>query len=259
MTEGRFSQQAVESLAVPQSATMNLLWNPSVETATGFGGAVSGGIGPLGAGVAIARDTDTPYLGIYSVRIVTPGTGALEGVRFYTGIGLGWTGSKHTYIASAYVRGAGAVHLELVVVYDAGASYTAVTTPLTATGTWTRYVTPTITSDPIKKIHYIGASVRTSVTSAVTFYVDAAQVEENIVATDYIDGTQPGCTWTGIAHTSPSIRAGAGIAPSLQTSQQVAEVLAIPNVSQVQLSQQVLEVLTVIPQVTGRSFGQVIG
>lgn len=192
--------------ALTEEATTNLLLNPSAEVnTTSHGG--------WGAGVpAPTRDTTTAFSGTASLRQTTPGTNPSEGLSYSTATGLALTGAR-TFTGSVYVKGAGSLQVQLTAYYTDSTSQSVVV-DATATGSWARVVTAPLTTNGAKTVNSLALVVRTAfnLAQAVTFWTDAAQVEEKPYATSYADGSLGvGYTWLGSPHASASTRGKATI------------------------------------------------
>lgn len=57
-------------------------------------------------------------------------------------------------------------------------------------------------------ISTVQLQVVADVTNMGTIYVDGVQIESGTIASTYIDGEQPGCSWDGLPHASRSSRSG---------------------------------------------------
>lgn len=166
----------------------NLCANPSIETDTS---------GWAADGSAIARSNTEATKGSYSLRVITNGASNNEGA-YYSASGLTNGG---TYTFSVYVKGSGNLAVYLSDGYTTTQSAT-----VAASGTWTR-------RELTKTINASATTLRCEVfteggAAAVTFYLDAAQVELASTASTYTDGDQDNCRWSGTAHASTSYRGG---------------------------------------------------
>src|SRR5258706_2538962 len=147
----------------------------------------------------ISRTLDFARFGIASLKVVTSGAVLREGVYYRVNNLLG---IKDNITVSVYVRGTGKVRVRLN--DNPGGQ---------------QWVSPSIFLSPLhwQRIEAIGRcsggndirlTVETDGTSAqaVTFYVDAAQMERKPYSTTYCDGDQPGCRWNIIQSSSVSSR-----------------------------------------------------
>jgi hypothetical protein len=186
----------VERVTSHPEGTTNYLANPSAEID------LANIIG------ATARDSAYAYAGAWSVKAVTDGAAANQGPYYQSPTGLALTGAR-TFVGSVYARGAGTVYVRIQFAYTDGSLSNRPTTTATLGDAWTRIITSATTSDGAKTLDRLVLVIRTSTAQAVTFYTDAAQIEEKPSATSYTDGSLgPGYRWLGTAHNSASVREG---------------------------------------------------
>lgn len=142
------------------------------------------------------QTTPTPQAGAGLGRIQTLGVVAGEGVAAAMS-GTFLAGQPWTF--AIYVRGDGGgetVRLRL----GSGSDF-AVSSVQTLTTGWVRY---SVTWIPATDQTGVTASVVTSATQAVFFYVDTAMVSQSVTPQVYGDGNSPGWVWDGTANASSS-------------------------------------------------------
>ena len=147
----------------------------------------------------LTRDTTASWHGVASLKTVTPGSVANEGVAVRVASTTLQAGAQYT--ASVYLRGSGTVILA-----GNGDALGNIGSPLniTLSGVWTRYsVTFTL---PATISGNIGFTVRTSGTAALTWNMDGMQLEPNWAGV-------PASTWE-LGGTS-SVQAGPTLAGTL--------------------------------------------
>ena len=182
--------------------TTNLVQNPSIETNTT-------GYTAVGAGTALAQNSDYQRRGVYSLR-VTPDSGVEDGV-YYT-VSAVATNTNHAY--SFDFRGVDGVPYQAYL-YDIGISQI-LGTPQTFTGDgeWHRYSDVVQTSTGAVVRLYI---IKNNSASTGAFYIDGVQLEQQDIVTTYCDGDQmgnitplpgnePAYRWNGAKHASTSTR-----------------------------------------------------
>lgn len=178
------------SIVVPE-ATTNLITNPSLELAA------TTGFTKVGASTSLAASTAYAKYGAYSLS-VTPDTGTTDGV--YYSVSLTDTVA---YAFTVWIRGVNAIPYK---VYFANDSGTKVGTETTFTGSaaWVRIAVYYTAAATATHRLYIAKNDSADVAA---FYVDALQLEaKSSYYTDYCDGDQKGCEWTGALHASTSTR-----------------------------------------------------
>lgn len=188
------------SVVVPV-ARINLVSNPSFETATTLWAAIGG---------SIARSTTFQYHGAYSLA-VTPTAATTDGVRFDTVSLVSGT----TYSYSCKVLGVNGKSYKLALETTAGVELHSTT--FVASGRWQwiyGYYTETSTTTRRLTVRKAGGA-ETSI-----FYIDGAQVEAIAAGesvSTYLDGSQQGFVpnqipaayyWNGTPHASTSVRTG---------------------------------------------------
>lgn len=168
--------------------TANLCPNPSFEVS------LAGWEPVEGAEIALS---DTAYIGTQGLEVTTPGFAIGEGVTSAIAVvPYTTTGS-----VSLYLYGAPA-NLTLSAYVSPSSSPIIASVPVTLTGTeWQRVV---LNNLPVLEGQELAIIVGTTEVVACTFWVDAAQIEPESPAQDYIDGDQPFCNWTGVEGLSTS-------------------------------------------------------
>lgn len=198
--EGKF---AGSQAFLVEEATTNFLANPSAEVdLTNI---------PALGGATVSRIADTTMVGAWIVRAACDGSAGSQGVYFRAPPGLALAGAR-TLTGSFFAGGAGTVNALFQFYYTDGTSANQPNNVFTFSGAWTRYVLSPRASDAAKTLDAVYLLIRTTTAQAVTFDVDAAQIEEKGYATSYTDGSLgTGYTWSGTAHASSSTRAGARV------------------------------------------------
>lgn len=187
--------------AFMEEGTTNLLANPSAETN------VTSNLSATSANSTVTQDGEKAFSGTKSAKVVTSGVGGDEGVYFTTPSSMGFTGSSRVFSGSMYLTGSGSVNVWQRIVYTDGTSLEGTRNLFILTNEWVRCVAPTVTADAAKTINYIMVMARTNGIQVITFWADAAQVEEKPHTTSYADGSLgAGYAWTGTAHASTSTR-----------------------------------------------------
>lgn len=172
-------------LIVPQSC-VNLVTNPSAETATtGWGAAVAGG--------TVTQDDAHARFGVQSIKIVTGGT-QYAGGRYTQTVASTNPGSVSLYVWSA------AASIYLQVVDNTSARFQGALTIPTSRWVRIRAQNLVVTSGTLH------VDVVAPTTTDITIWVDGLQFEAGATCTTYADGDQPGCTWAGTAHASTTTR-----------------------------------------------------
>lgn len=183
-------------------ATINLLANPSFEVNTAGWAASGGGV------TAVSRSDEWAASGGYSLKAVTDGTVAIQGV-FNNGhvtvtAGQAWT-------ISFDLAGSGTVNIIIQERTATGAMLSETTVAssvaMATEGRRLSY-TRTIAGATAERI---SLRVITTTAQVATIRLDAVQFEQKAYATPYIDGSMPDGTWTGTAHASSSTRASASL------------------------------------------------
>lgn len=176
---------ALWGVILPKETT-NLISNPSLE----FG---STGWSALAGGATIGTTSYKQAFGAWSLQVNHKTTS--EGAFYNAG-----TPAAGSYTASAFVNGTSGHRYRLVAESAGGAALGAGS--ITAAGGWQSIVTPfglaSGTGLNIVARHIDNADG--------TFYLDGVQLESGTFQTTYIDGDQPGGTWTGAQHASTSTR-----------------------------------------------------
>lgn len=181
-------------VVVPE-ATVNIVINPSLETATTDWSALNT--------ATLARSSDEQWAGNYSLRLSN--VGANGGAAIFLDDALRII-SGQVYTASAYVLG------------EAGKSYqmrvsntgTFLSDPVIGTGRWQRLV-KTFVADG-NQFMSVGV-IQNAAGGQNRFYIDAVQLEQKPYATTYVDGDRVGFVknqtsffWNGTPHASTSTR-----------------------------------------------------
>ena len=174
-------------IVVPE-ATTNLCLNPSFETNTTGWAAMAG---------AISQETDDPPFGLYNLE-VTPAVGVDDGAYFGT---VSLT-SGTSYTLSFYFMGETAIPYKAYFATVGGVLAGAEET-FTGDGEWHRYTETWACDSSAAHRVYVTKNNNASVAK---YYIDALQVEAVAYATTYVDGDQPGCSWSGVKHASTSTR-----------------------------------------------------
>ncbi|MFA7296083.1 MAG: carbohydrate binding domain-containing protein [Dehalococcoidia bacterium] len=192
---GRFGASAAARLEV---GTSNLVPNPSFELD------VAGWLA-FGGGGAIARVSGGAASGAYSCEVTAAGTG--DGAQSSAPFGGVSGATAYTMSVSITVPSGKTVTVQ-VNEYDGGGSYLGVAHTVSVSGMGAvQRASMTFTTHA--SCAYL-ALYAYSMSGAVTFEVDAWQVEPGSVATSYCDGSLGlGYTWSGAAHGSASTRATA--------------------------------------------------
>ncbi len=183
-------------------AGKNWILNPSVETnLTGVNAEF---------GSTITRDNARAWDGQWSTKVVCPGAGGSEGVRYSTGLGLALAGA-HSVVAQVRMSGNGVSldQLFLVVFYtDATSENTAIIDPPTLTEGWTTVTSAEITTNAAKTIDSLKVAIHNAAAVAQTYWVDGVDLRIDEPIDVYLAGDQgPTHSWLGTAHGSASIRA----------------------------------------------------
>lgn len=171
--------------------TTNLQPNPSFEVdLTGYSELASN----------ISQALLNRLYGTKALDVVTDGSAAGQGFLM-----LDIPASPGTYSISLSMLGVnGTSTLDILAATNPGGIVAATSTVQLATS-WTRYAVNNITvPDGATSVYLI---VQTNSEQAVEFAVDGVQVEPIATATDYCDGDQYGCAWSGTPHASISSRA----------------------------------------------------
>lgn len=180
---------AVNLRVLVPDATRNYVQNPSLHIDT---------TGWNSSGATVSRVFDYARFGFTSLKVVTAGLALREGA-FYRVNDL--VGISEPITGSAYVRGSGQVRLRLID-NPAGKEWLSDKIYLRSDRWQRAEVTGYSTGSNDVRL-YIETPDRVS---ALTFYVDGAQIERHPYSTTYCDGDQDGCSWDGTAHVSKSSR-----------------------------------------------------
>lgn len=161
---------------VPE-ATVNYIQNPSFRYDT---------TGWTAYKCAISRVLDNALYGIASLKVLTDGDAQREGIYYRVNDLLG---ISDPITASAYVKGAGIVHIRLI---EGSKEWVSKGVALHA-NEWTRLEVSGFSTGSNDVRVYI--EIDGSTPGHFTFYVDGVQLERKGYATTYCDGDQPGCRW----------------------------------------------------------------
>jgi hypothetical protein len=176
---------------ITPEASQNLIDNPSFELGT---------TGWTPGGNTFVRSSDQSLFGHYSGKLTYVTSADL--VQYNVTL----TNDQYTYTAYVYIPSdwdGGAIRLDAH--NFTGRTVQEATTTTTTTGQWVRLrMRFTPASGDLQGNLMIEAA---SAPSAGKFiYIEAVQIEKQDHETTYIDGDQPGCTWDGAKHASPSSR-----------------------------------------------------
>lgn len=150
-------------------------------------------------GSTISRVLDFARFGIASLKVVTAGSVLREGT-YYRVTNL--TNISDPITVSAYVRGTGKLQIRLTNGIG-GQQWTS--KPIFLSSTRWKRIEVTGRSLGGNDVRLYIESAEPSA-KALTFYVDAAQMERKPYSTTYCDGDQPGCRWNIIQAASLSTR-----------------------------------------------------
>jgi hypothetical protein len=184
--------------------TTNLVKNPSFEEDVTFWEPISAST------TAVARSDAFSYTGGQSLRLSRTTTAPsffLYGVELdATGIEAGTAGgqtvtlSAYVYLPSASFAKVGLINFGL-----GGTPNAFVNMPPAADG-WYRLQHTFLLSAAVSNVQIQFWTDDTHTDGQVVAYIDGVQLEVQDLATQYTDGSQPGCTWSGTAHESSSER-----------------------------------------------------
>ena len=178
------------------SYTVNLIPNPSFEAENGTAGYTAF------AGAVLTTEYTDALFGSNSMRVTT--SGAQSGQGFYTPY-VPETNplDPNVYSGSLSLKGTDHIQVQIMLARNPG-GVVMVSKTVTLTEDWQRVTLPNaVTPTGVDNVYVI---VQTVSASATTFLVDAVQIEQNSVVTEYCDGDQYGCYWTGEANNSTSVR-----------------------------------------------------
>ncbi|MFA6198716.1 MAG: hypothetical protein WC734_06245 [Patescibacteria group bacterium] len=176
------------SILVPE-ATTNYIKNPSFRfDITDW----------IADNATITRVLDYARFGIASLKVVT--NSAIRAGVYYRVNTLGSVSS--TVTVSAYVRGTG--HIRIRLADDVSAKEWSSKETVLETDRWQRiFISGRCSDSNDVRVYIESYGVNTQ---AITFYVDAVQMELKPYVTTYCDGTRPGCRWNGLYDESTSYR-----------------------------------------------------
>lgn len=182
-----------------QAAVTNLLRNPSLESAITDWVAIS---------ATVVRDTIESYVGAASAKTTTTNVDAsgltvqaiIGGTRFAVTAGLAYTWGPR-------VKGPAAKAMKLRIRwFDSGSVNFA-----TSEGAFTLgdgWINPNLTATaPTGAITALIDIVTSGAQGVFDFYTDAGFFYQSATLRLYVDGDQPGCTWSSAPHLSTSSRA----------------------------------------------------
>lgn len=182
-------QMPALSILIPD-ATTNYVQNPSFRFDTTGWTAFSS---------TISRVLDYARFGISSLKVITTGSLLNEGVYYRVN---NLTNISEPITVSAYVRGTGKVRIRLT---NGISGSTWVSKPVWLSETRWKRIEVTGRSIGTNDVRMYVESADTTA-KALTFYVDAAQMERKPYSTTYCDGDMPGCRWNIMQSSSISTR-----------------------------------------------------
>jgi hypothetical protein len=193
----------IRSLWTFEDPTTNLVENPSFEDSTSDWQAIT-------AETAIARSDAFSYSGGQSLRISRNATNSpffLYGPQLNgTGIAAGTAGGQTvTLSAYVYIPSASFPKVTSINFGIGGTANGFVNMPPAADG-WYRLQRTVVLSGAATNVQIQFWTDDTHGDGQVVAYVDAVQLEIKPLATTYVDGSKPGCTWSGTANNSSSTR-----------------------------------------------------
>jgi hypothetical protein len=180
--------------------TTNLIENPSFEVNT---------TGWAPSGTAAIETTLTPaYRGGYSLqvsRLVTSPPFQIYGAVATGTAPLATVGMTVTITAYVYIPTASYAKINGIAITGTGLAATFVTGPPVA-NQWARIRLTQVVSATLDDVQIQFWTDDTHTDGQVIAYIDAVQAEVRSTPSDYCDGSQPGCTWSGTANNSSSSR-----------------------------------------------------
>jgi len=171
----------------------NLCTNPSVETALGLWN-------PTGGISTLTRDATHVKFGAWAMKWVGAGVGGGPSLFPVTGLAAATAYTLSAWLFSAAGGESCALRVDFYTAVPALVNSSAVTTVVLAAG-WNRLTTTGTSGAGVDRANLL---VMSRVAGSQTFWTDGVQLEQSAAATDYCDGDQPGCSWTGAAHASTS-------------------------------------------------------
>ncbi len=180
---------------VTVAAVENILPNPSLETnTTGWA---------AGTGNAIAVSAVEARFGKQSLKCTWQTGGDPELAKeATTATAAAYVGSVYVWIPSDWDGG------DIQLIFQGYGSATGLVTGTadsTITDRWQR-VEAQVTPDAGDLLGSFDIKVASNPSNGKFIYIDAAMMELGSVASIYVDGDQPACTWSGTAHASSSDR-----------------------------------------------------
>lgn len=193
----------IRSLWTFEDPTTNLVENPSFEDSLSDWQAIT-------TDTAIARSDAFSYSGGQSLRVsrnVTNSPFHLYGPQLNgTGIAAGTAaGQTVTLSAYVYIPSASFPKVTSINFGVGGTTNGFVNMPPAADG-WYRLQRTMVLSAAASNVQIQFWTDDTHGDGQVVAYVDAVQLEIQPLATEYVDGSKPGCTWSGTANNSSSTR-----------------------------------------------------
>jgi murein DD-endopeptidase MepM/ murein hydrolase activator NlpD len=119
--------------------------------------------------------------GNWRVRVTNPGSGTMEGVRYESEHGMGWTGQQYFGGILHQLKGTNGQVLDYVrvsIYYTDGTGSHSSPYSVTMDGTWHHVIPFHVASDPAKTIDWVTIKAIRNSPQAMTFYTDNAWVVE---------------------------------------------------------------------------------
>lgn len=183
--------------------TTNLVENPSFEEGSTHWQAISSPTTIVtsdaysysgGQSLRVSRNAEEPSFNLYGVQL--NGSGIAAG----TSAGQTVTVSAYVYLPDHSFSKVTSINMGL-----GGTPNAFVNMPPASDG-WFRIQRTFVLSAAVSNIQIQFWTDNTHGDGQVVAYVDAVQLEVQSLATMYVDGSKPGCTWSGTAHDSSSVR-----------------------------------------------------
>jgi hypothetical protein len=184
------------SVILPAERT-NYITNPSFEYGTA-------GWETVGGNAALGTVSGTSVIGAWGASI-SPKSGNIgtnNGIVNTSAFALDNT----SYVLSAYIKASGSVALLAGGVKDPASPGWAANLFGSVAGSFSDWGRLTLPFTPLVSTGYVFVMPANSGTVTGAIVVDGVQLENGTIATTYIDGDQPGCTWNGLPHASRSTR-----------------------------------------------------
>lgn len=128
----------------------------------------------------LARDTTKSFTGSASLEITTPGAVNFEGSSV-----KGVTSLQGTYAGQVRVKGTGNLSCWVRITYTDLSNDDGTYSSVTLDNTWQLVTPEVVVSDPAKTVLWAEILFRTDGTQAITYNVDALQVERRIISGDW--------------------------------------------------------------------------